>query len=63
MIRLLFIVNGFAIGGGELKVLELVRELRNDYPRQFIPFVCAIGQGGPLEIEFINMGIEPYIYH
>jgi len=27
-IRILFVVNGFSIGGGELKLLELIRELK-----------------------------------
>ncbi len=46
---MLQLVNGFAIGGGEMKVLELVKRL--DKSRYNIT-VCSVGQGGPLEAEF-----------
>ncbi len=46
---MLQLVNGFAIGGGEMKVLELVQRL--DKSRYNIT-VCSVGQGGPLEAEF-----------
>jgi glycosyltransferase involved in cell wall biosynthesis len=48
-INMLQLVNGFAIGGGEMKVLELVQRL--DKSRYNIT-VCSVGQGGPLEDEF-----------
>lgn len=48
-INMLQMVNGFAIGGGEMKVLELVQRL--DRERYNIT-VCSVGQGGPLEAEF-----------
>lgn len=48
-INMLQLVNGFAIGGGEMKVLELVQRL--DKSRYHIT-VCSVGQGGPLEAEF-----------
>ena len=48
-INMLQLVNGFAIGGGEMKVLELVQRL--DKGRYNIT-VCSVGQGGPLESEF-----------
>jgi len=48
-INMLQLVNGFAIGGGEMKVLELVQRLDRD---RFNITVCSVGQGGPLENEF-----------
>lgn len=46
---MLQLVNGFAIGGGEMKVLELVQRLDKD---RYNITVCSVGQGGPLEAEF-----------
>ena len=48
-INMLQLVNGFAIGGGEMKVLELVQRLDKD---RYNITVCSVGQGGPLESEF-----------
>lgn len=48
-INMLQLVNGFAIGGGEMKVLELVQRLDKD---RYNITVCSVGQGGPLEPEF-----------
>ena len=48
-INMLQLVNGFAIGGGEMKVLELVQRLNKD---RYNITVCSVGQGGPLESEF-----------
>ncbi len=48
-INMLQLVNGFAIGGGEMKVLELVQHLDKD---RYNITVCSVGQGGPLEVEF-----------
>ena len=48
-INMLQLVNGFAIGGGEMKVLELVQRLDND---RYNITACSVGQGGPLEAEF-----------
>lgn len=48
-INMLQLVNGFAIGGGEMKVLELVQRLDKD---RYNITVCSVGQGGPLEAEF-----------
>lgn len=47
--NLLQLVNGFAIGGGEKALLELVKRLDRD---KYRVVVCAVGQGGPLESEF-----------
>ncbi len=51
-IRILFIVNGFAIGGGELKLLELVEQIQLNYSDRFEVFICSVGQGGPMEDRF-----------
>jgi L-malate glycosyltransferase len=50
--RLLFVVNGFAAGGGELKLLELADRLRSRHPGAYRTVVCAVGQGGLLEQDF-----------
>ncbi len=47
-LRILFVVNGFAVGGGELKLLELVSELKRRYGNGYRAVVAAVGQGGPL---------------
>ena len=46
---MLQLVNGFAIGGGERKLLELIERL--DKSRYNIT-VCSVGQSGPLEDDF-----------
>lgn len=53
-------VNGFAIGGGEMKVLELVQRLNKD---RYNITVCSVGQGGPLEAEFRKAVDRVEIYH
>jgi len=53
-------VNGFAIGGGEMKVLELVQRLNKD---QYNITVCSVGQGGPLEPEFRKAVDRVEVYH
>jgi glycosyltransferase involved in cell wall biosynthesis len=45
-------VNGFAVGGGELKLLELVSELKGRHPGAYRVTVAAVGQGGPLQPRF-----------
>lgn len=60
--NVLFVVNGLAIGGGELKVLDLVRGLLKWYSHEFNPVVCSVGQGGPLFERFTDIGIEPAVY-
>jgi len=62
MIRILFVVNGFAIGGGELKLLELVRQMLADFQGRFHVVVCSVGQGGPLEERFRALGVRTEIF-
>jgi len=61
-IRILFILNGLAIGGGELKVLELVRELKKKHRHRFHCVVCSVGQGGPLQDDFKKMDVPVHIF-
>ena len=62
MVRILFLVNGFAIGGAEVKLLELVKELKTRFPETYYPIVCAVGQGGPLQERFEKMNVETYVF-
>ena len=62
MIRICFIVNGFAIGGAEIKLLELVKELKQHYGDQFYIVVCSVGQGGPLEKQFKDLKVKTFVY-
>jgi len=50
--RILFVVNGFAAGGGELKLLELISELKRRYGNRYRAVVAAVGQSGPLREAF-----------
>jgi len=60
--NILFVVNGLAIGGGELKVLDLVKGLNLWYNDEFDCTVCSVGQGGPLFERFEELGITPYVF-
>ena len=51
-LRILFVVNGFAPGGGELKLLELVSELKSRHGSRYRAVVAAVGQSGPLREAF-----------
>ncbi len=57
-INMLQIVNGLAIGGGELKLLELARSLDK---KKFNITVCSVGQGGPLKGDFEKLGIKVFV--
>ena len=48
-IHILQLVNGFAIGGAETKLLDLIRRLDK---KKYKVFVAGVGQGGPLQSEF-----------
>jgi glycosyltransferase involved in cell wall biosynthesis len=60
--RILFVVNGFSIGGGELKLLELIRELKRQYSEQFECFICSVGIGGPLKKQFESLGYQTVLF-
>ena len=58
-INILQLVNGFAIGGGEIKLLELVKLLDKD---KFNQVVVSVGQSGPLQKEFEELGFPVYVF-
>ncbi len=60
-INLLHIVNGLAIGGGELKLLELVKNLVEKRADKYNVTVCSVGQGGTLQPEFERLGIKVFV--
>lgn len=62
MVRILFVVNGFAIGGGELKLLELISELKQRYAQQYRIVVASVGQSGPLEEKFRKVADRTEIF-
>lgn len=61
-IRVLFVVNGFSIGGGEIKLLELIREITDKYPEGFICSVCSVGIDGPLRPQFESLGLKTEVF-
>jgi glycosyltransferase involved in cell wall biosynthesis len=56
--NILQVVNGFGIGGGELKLLELLKKLDKS---KFNLVIVSVGQGGPLEDEFKALGWPVYV--
>jgi glycosyltransferase involved in cell wall biosynthesis len=58
-IKILQLVNGFAIGGAESKLLDLVKHVNRD---RYEIIVCSVGQGGPLQNEFENLGIKVVMF-
>ena len=56
--RLLFVVNGFGIGGGELKLLELAERLNR---LKYEIVIVAVGQGGPLQERFFKLGFPTHV--
>jgi len=62
MVRILFVVNGFAVGGGELKLLELISQLKQRYPQKYRIVVASVGQSGPLEENFRKVADRTEIY-
>ncbi|MBN2104190.1 glycosyltransferase [bacterium] len=61
-IRVLFVVNGFSIGGGELKLLELVKEIKEKYSGHFHCTVCSVGIDGPLRSRFESLGVRTEVF-
>ncbi|MFQ5753426.1 MAG: glycosyltransferase [bacterium] len=58
-INILHLVNGFAIGGAESKLLELVRCTDK---KNYRLVVCSVGQGGPLQKEFEKLGVKVIVF-
>ncbi len=58
-LNILQLVNGFAIGGGEIGLLTLVKLLNREKYHQVI---CAVGQGGPLQPDFEATGYQVKVF-
>ena len=59
-INMLQMVNGFAVGGGEIKLLELIQHLdKNKYNIT----ICSVGQGGPLQPDFEKLGHRVVVFN
>lgn len=58
-LNVLQLVNGFAIGGGEVGLLTLVKLLNREKYNQVI---CSVGQGGPLQKEFEETGYPVKVF-
>ena len=58
-INMLQMVNGFAVGGGEIKLLELIKLLNTE---KYNITICSVGQGGPLQSEFEKLGHEVVVF-
>ncbi|MBN2010360.1 glycosyltransferase [candidate division KSB1 bacterium] len=61
-INILQVVNGFAVGGAELKLLELVKTFQERYPDTYNQYVCGVGQGGALHERFTELGIKTFVF-
>lgn len=59
-VKVLQLVNGFGIGGGEIGLLQLVRMLNREKYHQVI---CAVGQGGPLQNDFEATGYRVEVFN
>ncbi|MBC8184191.1 glycosyltransferase [candidate division KSB1 bacterium] len=58
-LNILHLVNGFAIGGGELKLLELAENLDK---KNYNQVVCSVGQGGPLQERFEKACSKVFVF-
>jgi glycosyltransferase involved in cell wall biosynthesis len=58
--NILQLVNGFGVGGGELKLLELVKRLDK---KKYNITIVSVGQGGDLERQFRELGHPVYILY
>jgi glycosyltransferase involved in cell wall biosynthesis len=55
---LLLVVNGFGVGGGELKLLELASLLDR---KKYAITIASVGQGGALEEQFRALGCPVHV--
>jgi len=58
-INILHMVNGFNIGGAELKLLELLNILDKD---KYNITLCSVGGDGPLRKEFEKIGVKVFVF-
>ncbi|HNW60250.1 MAG TPA: glycosyltransferase [bacterium] len=54
----MLVVNGFGVGGGELKLLELASLLSRD---KYAITIVSVGQGGELEARFRALGYPTHV--
>lgn len=59
-ITILQVVNGLAAGGGELKLLELLKHFK---PQEYNIVIASVGQGGILEKDFRQLGYPLFIFN
>lgn len=59
-LNILHLVNGFAIGGGEMGLLTLVKLLNKNKYNQVI---AAVGQGGPMQKDFEATGHRVEVFN
>lgn len=55
---IVFVVNGFGVGGGELKLLELAGRLDRE---KYELAIVSVGQGGVLEERFRALGVPVHV--
>jgi len=58
-LTILFLVNGFGVGGAEKALLELVKRIDRE---QFRVLVASVGQGGVLEQEFRSASEACFVF-
>lgn len=58
-LTILFLVNGFGVGGAEKALLELVRRIDR---KKFRVMVASVGQGGVLEKEFSDASDACFVF-
>jgi hypothetical protein len=61
-IHILQLVNGFAVGGAELKLLELCQLIQQRHGGRFHQVICSVGQGGPLQPRFEELGLRTVVF-
>jgi len=62
-INILQLVNGFDVGGAELKLLELCQLIQEKHCDRFHQVICSVGQGGPLEQRFDDLGCRTVVFN
>ena len=58
-INLLQLIYGFGLGGGEAKLVELVKRLNKD---KYTITICSVGPSRRLEDQFRALGVDIFIY-
>ena len=61
-IRILQLVNGFAVGGAELKLLELCHHIQERHGSRLHQVICSVGLSGPLRQRFETLGLRTEVF-